>query len=137
MSTSHPLQAIECMNSMTVTPPAGHYSHVCVANGQVFISGQLPVRTDGTPLTGSSFEDQTIQVLANLDGCLARAGVDRNSLVQVRVYVTDIRQWPVFNRVYADWIGAHRPARAVAGVAELHFGLAVEVEAIAVARADE
>ena len=43
--------------------------------------------------------------------------------------------WPRFNRIYADWIGEHRPARAVAGVAELHFGLAVEVEATAIAPA--
>jgi len=33
--------------------------------------------------------------------------------------------------IYADWIGDHRPARAVAGVATLHFGLLIEVEALA------
>lgn len=75
--------SINCMNSTAITPPAGHYSHVCVATGQVFISGQLPITPDGTPLTGRSFEEQTDQVLANVEGCLAQAGVDKNSLVQV------------------------------------------------------
>ena len=58
----------------------------------------------------------------------------RQHLVSVRVYVTDINQWPTFNRIYGEWIGDSRPARAVAGVAELHYGFAVEIEAIALAQ---
>lgn len=122
---------IHCANSSEISPPAGHYSHVCVAAGQVFISGQLPIHQDGTPLRDSSFEEQTTQALANVEACLACAGVGKDRLIQVRVYVTDIKNWPLFNEAYANWIGAHRPARAVAGVSELHFGLGVEVEAIA------
>ncbi|HZE92685.1 MAG TPA: RidA family protein [Rhizobacter sp.] len=125
--------AIQCANSATTALPAGHYSHICTAAGLVFISGQLPIKPDGTALTGHSFEEQTQQVLSNVEGCLARAGLGKDSLVQVRVYVTDIKHWPRFNELYAAWIGSHRPARAVAGVAELHFELAVEVEAIALA----
>lgn len=122
---------ISCANSSAVTPPVGHYSHVCVAAGLVFISGQLPIQPDGTVLIGSSFEEQSAQVLANLEACLACAGVGKENLVQVRVYVTDIERWPLFNEIYAVWMGTHRPARAVAGVSQLHFGLAVELEAIA------
>ena len=72
-------------------------------------------------------------MLANVDGCLKKAGVDRCSVVQVRVYVTDIKQSPLFNQIYGNWIGEHRQARAVAGVSELHYGVAVEVEALALA----
>lgn len=124
---------IDCRNSAELLAPAGHYSHVCIANGSVYVSGQLPLAPDGTPLTDQPFEQQAAQVLRNLDACLAAAGVDRQHLVQVRVYVTDMANWPAFNRLYAQWIGAHRPARAVAGVAQLHYGLALEVEAIALA----
>jgi reactive intermediate/imine deaminase len=97
------------------------------------ISGQLPINSEGQALADQSFEEQTRQVLTNLEHCLAQAGVDKYSLVQVRVYVTDIYQWPAFNRIYEQWLGDHRPARAVAGVAQLHFGSAVEVEAMALA----
>jgi reactive intermediate/imine deaminase len=127
---------IACANSETTAKPAGHYSHICIAAGLVFISGQLPITPDGTALTSHSFEEQTKQVLANVEGCLQRAGLGKDSLVQVRVYVTNIEHWPLFNELYATWIGAHRPARAVAGVSELHFGLAVEVEAVALARSE-
>ena len=59
----------------------------------------------------------------------AGSAVDR--LVQVRVYVTDIKTWPAFNALNAKWIGASRPARAVVPVPELHFGFKIEIEAVA------
>jgi len=49
----------------------------------------------------------------------------------VRIYVTDIAAWPAFNAIYAIWIGASRPARAVVPVPELHYGFKIEVEAVA------
>jgi enamine deaminase RidA (YjgF/YER057c/UK114 family) len=69
--------------------------------------------------------------LANVDVCLASAELTRSDLVQVRVYVTEIADWKAFDDIYGEWIGTHRPARAVAGAKELHYGAAVEVEAIA------
>lgn len=126
-------QHVVCTNSNAITPPAGHYSHVAIANGFVMISGQLPITADGHHLANASFEEQTRQVLLNLDSCLQAAGISKQQLVQVRVYVTNIDQWPLFNSLYSQWLGDHRPARAVAGVAQLHYGCAVEVEAMAVA----
>lgn len=131
MTDIHTNARMICKNSPEIAKPAGHYSHVCIANGFIHISGQLPLGSDGTPLTGKPFQEQAAQVLRNLDSCLAAAGVDRKNLVQVRVYVTDIKNWPAFNELYAAWIGDHRPARAVAGVSELHYALSVEVEAVA------
>ncbi|KAA9157981.1 RidA family protein, partial [Delftia sp. BR1] len=54
-------------------------------------------------------------------------------LLQVRVYLDDMAHWPAFDRIYADWAGAHRPARAVVPTGALHFGLKVEIEAVALA----
>lgn len=126
-------EPIQCKNSNAISPPAGHYSHLSIANGFVMISGQLPITSDGAHMAHASFEEQTRQVLLNLESCLQAAGISKQQLVQVRVYVTDIDQWPLFNRLYSQWLGEHRPARAVAGVAQLHYGCAVEVEAMAVA----
>lgn len=125
---------IVCANSSHMSAPIGHYSHVCIAGGLVHVSGQLPVDADGTPLVNHPFEEQAVQVLTNLDNCLARAGVSRSRLIQVRVYLTDVTHWHAFNRIYGEWIGdLHRPARAVVGIAALHFGLFIEVEATALA----
>jgi len=122
-------------NSDQLRPPAGHYSHTCTAAGLVFVSGQLPVDANGKPMSDQPFARQAEQVLANVDACLVAAGADRSRLLQVRVYVTDMNFWPTFNQIYADWIGDVRPARVVAGVASLHFGLLLEIEAIALASA--
>lgn len=112
--------------------PGGHYSHVTVANGFVFVSGQLPITAAGIRLTDRPFAEQAQQVLDNVARALLAAGSGIDRLVQVRVYVDDIANWPEFNRLYASWAGDARPARAVVPTGPLHFGLKVEVEAMAV-----
>ena len=124
------------MTPETITPddlakPGGHYSHAMRAGGFVFVSGQLPVAADGHKLNGEPFEAQARQVLANLAAALRGARSSIAQLVQVRVYVTDIEDWPEFNAIYAQMIGSHRPARTVVPVAELHYGYLVEMDAIA------
>ncbi|MFE7356208.1 RidA family protein [Streptomyces sp. NPDC057543] len=123
--------SIDTFDSPQLAPPAGHYSHIATHRGVAYISGQLPVTPDGSPLVGESFEAQARQVLSNLDACLATAGTSRDKLISVTVYVTDIGDWPAFDQVYKEWLGASRPVRAVAGARELHYGSAVEVHAVA------
>ncbi|MGH9061622.1 MAG: RidA family protein, partial [Acidimicrobiales bacterium] len=119
--------AITTADSPHLTPPAGHYSHVAVHRGVAYLSGQLPLTPEGISLAGEPFEVQVRQVLDNLDAGLATAGTSRERLLSVTVYVTGIGDWPAFDRLYAAWLGPVRPARAVAGVRELHYGSAVEV----------
>ncbi|WP_328876139.1 RidA family protein [Streptomyces sp. NBC_00287] len=128
--------SIRLANSTAMIAPLGHYSHVAVHNGVAHISGQLPLDADGTPATDAPFATQARMVLRNLDNCLTAAGTDREHLLSVTVYVTDIDQWPEFDTIYAEWLGSYRPARAVAGVRSLHYGAAVEVQAVAAVDAD-
>lgn len=126
-------------NASELPPPLGHYSHVAVAGGLAFVSGQLPVDATGTPLVDASVQTQLQQTLVNLDACLRAVGCARLDLVQVRLYLTSIADWTAVDAVYQEWVGEHRPARAVAGVKGLHFGAKVEIEAVAIipARVDE
>lgn len=112
-------------------PPGGHYSHAVIANDMVFVSGQLPIDANGHKLVDATFEVQARQVLTNVAAALAAAGSSVSSLVQVRVYITDIAQWPAFDTIYAAWAGTSRPARAVVPVPVLHHGLLIEIEAVA------
>ena len=122
---------IDLINPATMAAPGGHYSHAVAANGLVFVSGQLPIRPDGSKLNEAPFDEQARQVLDNVARALAAAGSAVERLVQVRVYVTDIGSWPAFNALYAEWAGAARPARAVVPVPLLHYGFKIEVEAVA------
>ena len=107
------------VNPAGLATPGGHYSHVSIANGLVFVSGQLPIDATGRKLTDEPFE------------ALAGAGSAVAKLAQVRVYIVDVEYWARFNEIYARWAGEARPARAVVPVPALHFGLMIEVEAVA------
>ena len=121
---------IVAMNPQGLAAPGGHYSHAVVANGLVFVSGQLPITPDGVKLVEAPFGVQVEQVLKNVEAALLAAGSSVAQLVQVRVYVDSIDNWPAFNAIYAKWAGPARPARAVVPTGPLHFGLRVEVEAV-------
>jgi len=122
---------IRSVNSSRITPPGGHYSHVSIHGGIAYLSGQLPIGDVPGVVSGKTFKDQTGQVLHNIDMCLQEIGVSRQSLIQLRVFVTDMTNWKDFDVIYSEWIGDHRPSRAVVGVNSLHFGALIEVEAVA------
>ncbi len=115
--------------------PAGHYSQAVVQGGFVFVAGQLPLDPATGEVVGApdDIEEQTRQVLRNVGAILEAAGSGLSRLVSVTVFVTSRSQWPAVNRVYAEMLGAHRPARAVIPVLELRPGCLIEVQAIAAA----
>lgn len=128
----------EPMTPQSVNPqanarPGGHYSHGTIANGFVFVSGQLPITPAGEKLVDAPFADQVRQVLANVESVLRACGSGIDRLVQVRVYVDDVGNWPEFDALYAAWAGDSRPARAVVPTGKLHYGFLLEVEAMALA----
>ena len=126
------------MSSLQSITPAhgpgalGHYSPGIRAGQLLFVSGQLPVAPDGRPLEGADLETQSRQALANLRAVVEAAGGQLDQVARVTVYLADAAGWPVFNRVYAEVFGAHKPARAVVPVNPFRGGLLVEVDAIAV-----
>lgn len=129
--TQHSTHLPHTDNPAGLAKPGGHYSHVAIANGFVFVSGQLPIDAQGEKLSGATFEVQAEQVLANVQAALEGAGSNIAQLVQVRVYIVDVEHWASFNQIYARWAGEARPARAVVPVPQLHYGLKIEVEATA------
>jgi reactive intermediate/imine deaminase len=129
---SHGPHLPQTKNPSTLAKPGGHYSHVAVANGFVFVSGQLPINPQGDKLNDAPFDVQAEQVLANVQAALESVGSSVAQLVQVRVYVVDVENWASFNQIYARWAGDAKPARAVVPVPQLHYGFKVEVEVTAV-----
>ncbi len=111
--------------------PAGHYSQAVRAGDALYISGQLPILADGTRLTGRPVEEQARAALSNLLAILAAAGGNPGDLVRVTAYIVGVENWPLFNTVYAEMMGEARPARTVVPVPELHHGVLVEVDGIA------
>ena len=69
--------------------PAAHspYSHAVVANGFVFVSGQIPVRPGGAPteVAGDTMQEQTRQCLRNVETILKSAGSSLDRVVKITV----------------------------------------------------
>ncbi|AUD05641.1 Rid family detoxifying hydrolase [Spirosoma pollinicola] len=112
--------------------PGGHYSQAVVHNGQVYISGILPITPSGEKLSQATIAEQTEQILTNLDAILLAAGSQRNKVLKVTVFIADINAWGAVNQIYAQFFGDHRPARSVVPCSPLHYGFGIELEAIAI-----
>ena len=111
--------------------PGGHYSQAVVHGGLVYVAGQLP-GVPGEPAQRlEGFEAQARQALANLFAILEKAGSSPALVLRATVYVADLAHWGAFNAIFAEMMGAHRPARTVVPVAQLHHGYLVEIDAIA------
>jgi 2-iminobutanoate/2-iminopropanoate deaminase len=122
---------VKTISTPNAPPPAGHYSQAIEHQGLVYVSGQLPIDPDSKKRRVGSIEEQTTQALTNLEAILIAANSDRNHVLKVTVYISDITLWDKVNEVYAHFFGDHRPARAIVPTRELHFGYQIEIEAVA------
>ena len=107
------------------------YSQAIVANGFVFVSGQLPVRPGEASVVADTIGEQTEQVFANLRAILEEAGSSLDRLVKTTVFLQRLDDFAGMNEVYARHVGDAPPARATVEVAKLPSGALVEIEAIA------
>ncbi len=123
---------MKLISSDQAPPPGGHYSRAVVANGFIFVAGQLPFSTDGKGKIPAGIEAQTRQALRNVGLILEAAGSGLDKLVNVTIFVTDMADWAEVNRVYAEVLGDHRPARTIAVSPQLHFGCLIEIQATAI-----
>ncbi len=112
--------------------PAGHYSQAVITGDLIFVSGQLPINPDSKEKVNGTVEDQTLQVLENLNKILEAAGSGLRNVIKTTVYISDIALWDKVNEVYATFFGDHKPARAVVPTRDLHFGFKIEIDAIAI-----
>ncbi|HLP29120.1 MAG TPA: Rid family detoxifying hydrolase [Candidatus Didemnitutus sp.] len=111
--------------------PIGPYSHGVVCSGSMmFLSGQIPLRADGTMLEGT-IEEQTRQIFANIRTILSSQGASLTDIVKTTVFLKNMNDFAAMNAVYADEMGEHRPARSAVEVARLPKDAQVEIEVIA------
>ncbi|GLU55467.1 RidA family protein [Dyadobacter frigoris] len=124
--------SIKIIKTDKAAPAGGHYVQATVFQGQMYISGQLPVTAAGEHTFNEPFEIQARQALKNLLAILEAAGGDPSHLLKVTVYLVGVAHWPAFNLVYAEMLGETKPARSVVPVPELHHGYLIEIDAVAV-----
>jgi len=110
--------------------PKGHYSQCIEYNKTLYLSGQLPVDPVSREIP-PTVEGQTDLALHKIELILKEAGVTKNEIIQVKLYISDISLWEKVNNRYSLFFGEHKPARSIIPVGKLHYGCFIEIEVIA------
>jgi 2-iminobutanoate/2-iminopropanoate deaminase len=111
-------------------PAVGPYSAAVGAGDYVFVSGQVPLATDGK-IVGYTPKDQARKALENLRATLQAAGLTLENVVKTTIFLKDMDEFAAVNDVYAEFFTEPYPARSTVEVARLPKDLHVEIEAIA------
>ena len=99
------------------------------AGDYVYLSGQVPLRSDGSVETGS-IEDQTRVVMENIKEILGEAGCELSDVIKATAWLGDRADFAGFNKVYAEYFSDAPPARSTVE-SRLMIDIRVEVEVIA------
>jgi len=122
---------MKIVNTPNMPVSNGHYSQCIEHNGILYLSGQLPIIKE-TKSIPSTIEEQTILVLKNVETILNEAGCNKNNILQVRIYISDIKLWDKVNNGYIRFFENHKPVRCIIPTRELHFGCLIEIEVTAI-----
>lgn len=112
----------------------GPYSQGVVANGFVFVSGQIPFDPATGELLTGSIEDQARRVLLNVAAVLDAAGSSMDKVVKATVFLLDMNDFAKMNAVYGEFFKAPYPARAAVQVARLPRDVRIEIDVIALGK---
>ena len=105
----------------------GPYSQAVMANGMLYMSGQIALIPETGEVVDEGIEAQTIRVLSE-------AGLTFDDVVKTTVFLTDMEDFGVVNSIYGEKFAENAPARSCVQVAGLPKGVKVEIEAIAVCK---
>lgn len=108
--------AIEHFFSKNAPNPGGAYSHGVVANGFLYTCGMGPADPVSNKVEVEGIEDQTRQVLKNLQAILAEKGATLDQVVKVTTHLQHVnRDFAAYNKVYQEFFSAPFPVRTTVG----------------------
>ena len=112
----------------------GPYSQAIEAAGMLFISGQIPIVPATGEIIDGGVEEQTEQVLVNIEAILAAKGLSFADVVKTTVFLSDMNDFATVNGIYAKAFVENPPARSCVQVARLPKDVKIEIETIAVCK---
>ena len=108
----------------------GPYSQAVQWGDVVFISGQIPLNPENGQLNNATFEDETNQVLDNLEAICQEAGGTLDHILKLTIYLTDLAKFDVVNSIMASRFSEPFPARATLEISKLPKEVSIEMDAI-------
>ena len=136
----------ESFESKRAAEPVGAFPHAKRVGNLLFLSGIGPRVRGSKEIPGVTLdsagnimthdiEKQCRAVFENVRLVLEDAGANLNNIVDVTVFLTDMKKdFPIYNRVYADYFageGKPNPTRTTVEVTALPTPIAIELKVIA------
>lgn len=113
--------------------PLGPYSQAVLVGNTLYASGQIPINPATNELVSGTIEEETHQVMKNLEAVLKEAGMDFENVVKCSIFLSDMKSFAQVNSVYATYFDEKTaPARETVEVANLPKYVNVEISCIAV-----
>ena len=106
----------------------GPYSQAMCAGPLLFISGQLGLDPQTGELIDPDFELQAKQSMENLGQIILAAGCTVTQVASVEVFLSNMSNFSKFNKIYSEFFGDHKPARAVVEVSGLPKFASIEIK---------
>jgi len=123
----------QIINTTEAPSPVGPYNQSILANGTLYISGQIAINPSNGELITTNIEDETHKVFNNIKAILAKAELTLEDIVKCSVFVSDMKMYERINAVYATYFNEETaPARELVEVSNLPKYVNVEISAIAV-----
>jgi 2-iminobutanoate/2-iminopropanoate deaminase len=108
--------------------PIGPYSQAVEVNGTLYVSGQIALAVFES---GASMEEETDQVMKNVEFILKEAGYTFEHVVKCSIFIQDMNHFAQINGVYGRYFTTNPPARETVEVARLPKDVRVEISCIA------
>lgn len=120
------------INTKAAPEPIGPYNQAVLANGTLYISGQICIDPATGSLKNRDIQEETHQAMRNLKNILTEAGMSFDDVVKTTIFITDMKQFGEINEVYGKYFNGEFPARETVQVSALPKFVNVEISMIAV-----
>jgi len=120
---------ITCKNA---PDPIGPYNQAILTNNTLYISGQVCIDQVSGNLKNKDLQEETHQVMKNLEAILQEAHMSFNNVVKTTIFLTDMNCFSEVNEIYGKYFEGDFPARETVQVSALPKFVNVEISMIAV-----
>jgi len=114
-------------NTDNAPAPIGPYSQAVQAGNMLFISGQIAINPASGNVEAINIQEETKQVMLNLQTILNTAGMDFNHVVKTTIFLSDMSLFSAVNEVYGQSFTGNFPARETVAVKGLPRNVNVEI----------